>query len=317
MHAEVFAGYDRRFMTVGEMPGVTVDDAALFTDPARGELDMVFQFEHVGLDRRATKWDVIPVDLVRLKASLNRWQAGLADAGWNSLYWNNHDQPRAVSRFGDDGATHRVKSAKLLATVLHLMRGTPYVYQGEELGMTNTPFDSIEDYRDIETLRYHASALASGADPGDVMAAIRVASRDNARTPMQWDTSRHAGFTTGEPWIGVNPNFLEINAADQLADHDSVFHHYRALIELRRTRPVVALGEYRPLLRDDPAVFAFTRRLDGDELLVVANVSGAEVTAAIDIAWHDATVLLSNDGAVQAVDGGFALRPWEAFVLER
>ncbi len=162
MHAEVFAGSDRELLTVGEMPGVTVDDAVLFTDPARREVDMVFQFEHVGVDRRAGKWDVIPLDLVRLKRSFDRWQSGLAEVGWNSLYWDNHDQPRAVSRFGDDGA-HRDKSAKLLATVLHLQRGTPYVYQGEELGMTNTRFESIDEYRDIETLRHYRSALAAGA----------------------------------------------------------------------------------------------------------------------------------------------------------
>ncbi len=318
MNAEVFAGYDRQLLTVGEMPGVTVDDAALFTDPARREVDMVFQFEHVGIDRSTSKWDVIPLDLTRLKRSFNRWQIGLADVGWNSLYWDNHDQPRAVSRYGDD-KDHRVRSAKLLATVLHLQRGTPYVYQGDELGMTNTPFATIDEYRDIETLRYYRSALAAGADPDDIMAKIRVASRDNARTPMQWDTSRHAGFTDGEPWIAVNPNFVDVNADTARSDPSSVFHHYRRLIELRRTEAVVALGDYRPLLAEDPVVFAFTRRLAADELLVVANFSGAPATATIDdvAGWRDAELLISNDGDVTVVGAAFALRPWESFVLRR
>jgi len=318
MHAEVFAGLDRPFLAVGEMPGVTVDEAALFTDPARREVDMVFQFEHVGLDRGTSKWDAVRLDLTRLKRSFNRWQLGLADIGWNSLYWDNHDQPRAVSRFGDDGE-HRVRSAKLLATVLYLQRGTPYVYQGDELGMTNTPFASIDEYRDIETLRYYRSALAAGADPRVVMAAIGVASRDNARTPMQWDTTPHAGFSTGEPWIGVNPNFVDVNAAAELADPSSVFQHYRRLIELRRTHAVVALGDYHPLLADDPVVFAFHRRLAPDELLVMANFSGEPANASIDDVevWRDAELLISNDDGFTMIDDRFALRPWEAFVLRR
>jgi len=311
MTAEVFRGRDARAF-------LTVDDAALFTDPARREVDMVFQFEHVGVDHGATKWDLIPLDLPRLKRSFNRWQLGLADVGWNSLYWDNHDQPRVVSRFGDDG-TSRVRSAKALATVLHLQRGTPYVYQGDELGLTNTPFASIDEYRDIETLRYYASAVAAGGDPGAVMAKIRVASRDNARTPMPWDASPHAGFTAGEPWIAVNPNFVDINAEAAQSDADSVFHHYRRLIELRRAHPVVALGDYTPLLADDPVVFAFHRRLDPDELLVVANVSGAPATAPIDDvdAWRDAELLISADEDVNVATGGFDLRAWEAFVLRR
>jgi oligo-1,6-glucosidase len=262
MRREVFAQAPQPTLTVGETPGVTVEQARLLTDPRRGELDMVFQFEHVSLDQRATKWDVKPLDLRDLKASLGRWQAGLAGTGWNSLYWNNHDQPRAVSRFGDDG-THRVRSAKLLATVLHLHRGTPYVYQGEELGMTNAPFATIEDFRDIESLNHHAEALAAGADPGTVVAALGTMSRDNARTPMQWDASRHARFTTGEPWLAVNPNHTEINAEAARADPDSVFHHYRRLIALRHEEPVVAHGDFEMLLEDDERVYAFTRRLDG------------------------------------------------------
>src|ERR671932_2816615 len=211
MHREVFAGRGE-LLTVGEMPGVTIDEAKLFTDPARAELDMVFQFEHVDIDHGNGKWDVHPLRLTDLKASFGRWQAALAERGWNSLYWNNHDQPRIVSRWGDDG-DWRVRSAKMLGTVLHLHRGTPYVYQGEELGMTNAPFASIDDYRDIQTLNHFAEAVSAGDRPEEVLAAMRRVSRDNARTPMQWDASPNAGFTTGTPWIAVNPNHAEINAA--------------------------------------------------------------------------------------------------------
>src|SRR3954452_3963071 len=249
MHREVFDGHDG-LLTVGEMPGVTVEEARLFTDPARREVDMVFQFEHVQVDQGTSKWDHHPLRLTDLKATLGRWQAGLADVGWNSLYWNNHDQPRVVSRFGDDGA-YRVRSAKLLATILHLHRGTPYVYQGEELGMTNAPLERVTDLRDIESLNHYAERVALGGDPQAVLAEIRPMSRDNARTPMQWDASAKAGFTTGEPWIAVNPNHAEITPAAAVAAPDSVYHHYRRLHELRHTEPVVALGDFTMLLARD------------------------------------------------------------------
>src|SRR5436190_341202 len=220
MHREVFDGRDA-LLNVGEMPGVTLEDARKFTDPARRELDMVFQFEHVGLDQRGSKWDSFPLRLPDLKENFGRWQRGLLEVGWNSLYWNNHDQPRIVSRWGDYGE-HRVRSAKLLGTVLHLHRGTPYVYQGEEIGMTNVPFESIEDFRDIESINHYAEATAAGEDPQAVLATMRPMSRDNARTPMQWDAGEHAGFTAGTPWIPANPNHTEINAEAAVADPDSV-----------------------------------------------------------------------------------------------
>ena len=309
MHREVFAGRDDRLLTVGEMPGVTVEEARLFTDPARGEVDMVFQFEHVQLDQGASKFDVRPLRLVDLKTSLNRWQVGLADSGWNSLYWNNHDQPRVVSRFGEDGE-HRVTAAKMLGTVLHLHRGTPYVYQGEELGMTNAPLERLEDFSDIESLNYYAQAVALGDPPEHVLAGLRAMGRDNARTPMQWDASEHAGFTTGTPWLALNPNHSEINAAAAAADPDSVFHHYRRLIELRHTEPVVARGDFHMLLPNDEHVYAFTRRLDDVELLVLGNFSGDTVTAEVDPAWADAEVLVGEGG-------GLRLGPWEGRVLSR
>ncbi len=315
MHREVFAGRPGELITVGEMPDVTVEEAQLFTDPARAEVDMVFQFEHVALDQGATKWDVRPLDLRELKRSFGRWQEGLAESGWNSLYWNNHDQPRVVSRFGDDGE-HRVRSAKALGTVLHLHRGTPYVYQGEELGMTNVPLSDISDFRDIESLNHFRDATALGADPEQVLAALRTMGRDNARTPMQWDASAHGGFTTGQPWIEANPNHVAINAEESLADPDSVFHHYRRLIALRHDEPVVAHGDFEMLLPDDPAVYAYRRSLGDVELLVVANLSGADVEVDLlaDEVWRDAELVLTN------LVGGDATRltrlaPWEARVL--
>ncbi|GAA2019179.1 alpha-glucosidase [Nakamurella flavida] len=315
MHEQVFAGRDA-VLTVGEMPGVTVEEAALFTDPERAEVDMVFQFEHVGLDQGATKWDVLPRDLLALKRSFGRWQDGLADRGWNSLYWNNHDQPRAVSRFGDDGE-FRVASAKTLGAVLHLHRGTPYVYQGEELGMTNAPFDGPGAFLDIESVNHYAAATALGANGDDVLAALRVMSRDNARTPMQWDDSPHGGFTTGTPWAPVNPNTTEINAAAALADPDSVFHHYRALADLRHSVPAVVHGDFTMLLPDDPTVYAFTRRLDDVTLLVVGNFSGSPATVDIPDAadWARAELLLGT----HPVDAGagLTLQPWESRVLRR
>jgi oligo-1,6-glucosidase len=315
MHREVFAGRDR-LLAVGEMPGVTVEEALLFTDPDRAELDMVFQFEHVGLDQGATKFDVRPLRLRDLKASFGRWQAGLAERGWNSLYWNNHDQPRIVSRFGDDGA-HRVRSAKMLGTVLHLHRGTPYVYQGEELGMTNAPWTGIEEFKDIESLNHYAQAVAAGGDPQSVLAGLCAMGRDNARTPMQWDAGEHAGFTTGTPWLPVNPNHHEINAESAVADPDSVFHHYRRLIELRHTEPVVAHGSFAMLLANDERVYAFTRELDGVELLVLGNFSGQDAFADVPGApkWAQAELVLAN--CPVAPGAPLTLGPWESRVYRR
>ncbi|MCW2532562.1 MAG: malL, partial [Blastococcus sp.] len=244
MHREVFAGRPDALLTVGEMPGVTIEQARLFTDPARAEVDMVFQFEHVGLDQGSSKWDLRPLKMRDLKASLGRWQAGLADVGWNSLYWDNHDQPRAVSRFGDDSPAFRRDSATCLATLLHLHRGTPYVYQGEEIGMANFPFAGVDDFRDLESVNHFATAMVAGEDPTAVLAALRRMSRDNARTPVQWDASPSAGFTTGTPWLPVNPDHVEWNAAAQRDDPTSVLAHYRRLIALRHENPVVALGEF-------------------------------------------------------------------------
>ena len=326
MHERVFAGREDRYLTVGEMPGVDIEQARRFTDPRNGELDMVFQFEHVDLDHGpGGKWDHRPLSVLDLKRNLSTWQEGLADLGWNSLYWNNHDQPRVVSRFGDDGE-HRIPSAKALGTVLHLMRGTPYVYQGEELGMTSVPFSSIEDFRDIESLNHYAEAVdILGAPAEEVLAALRRTSRDNARTPMQWTSGPHAGFTTGTPWITVNPNAAEINAEAEVADPDSVFAHYRALIDLRHRSEVVATGDYALVLPEHPQVFAYTRSLGDRSLLVLANLSSEPTTfdAAQLPAWAvgggdapAAELVLSNLGSATEATSG-SLRPWEAVVYSR
>ena len=312
MHREVFAGRDAALLTVGEMPGVTVEQARLFTDPARAEVDMVFQFEHVGLDQGTSKWDVRPLRMRDLKASFGRWQAGLADVGWNSLYWDNHDQPRAVSRYGDDSPEFRRDSATCLATLLHLHRGTPYVYQGQEIGMANFPFASVDDFRDVESVNHFGAAMVAGEDPTAVLAALRRMSRDNARTPVQWDASPSAGFTTGTPWLPVNPDHVEWNADAQRTDPSSVLAHYRRLIALRHENPVVALGDFAMLLPEHDDVYAFTRTLDGDVLLVVCNLSRTPYPLAGLLPQAlDGELVLGNLAASDPA----VLAPWEARVL--
>ena len=321
MHREVFASRDVHVLTVGEMPGVTIPQAVLFTEPKRRELDMVFQFEHVQLDFGAHKYDLRPLRLPDLKASMAAWQAGLADRGWNSLYFGNHDQPRSVSRFGDDGK-HRVASAKTLATVLHLHRGTPYVFQGDELGMANAPFIAISDYRDIQALNFYAEAAArGGADLPALLLAMARMSRDQGRTPVQWDSSPGAGFTAGTPWLAINPDYVEVNAAAQVGDPSSVYEHYRQLIALRHTDPVVTEGDFELLLPDHPAIWAFLRRAGNTELLVAANFSSEEVAGTplpLDSGWAAARVILANlPGAPLRPLPDLKLRPWESIIWRR
>ena len=317
MRREVFDGRGALF-TVGETPGVTTEEAALFSDPERRELDMVFQFEHVSLDHGDGKFRPRELEPGELAASFTTWQDALAQAGWNSLYLANHDQPRPVSRFGDVTAWWR-ESATALATVLHLQRGTPYVYQGEELGMTNAPFDQIGDYRDVESLNHFTDAVGRGEQPDAVIAGLLRMSRDHARTPVQWDDSLNAGFTTGTPWIRVNPNHTRVNAVSQYDDPGSVFEHYRALIELRHRLPVVADGDFVRVDAGAPAVFAFQRTVDTERLLVVANLSSSVVTPllpdAIREEWRGARPVLTNRAGEHAVDA--ALHPWEAKVYTR
>lgn len=318
MHREVFADRRDALLLVGETPGATVDDGRLFTDPDRDELDMVFTFEHVSVDKGpGGNYDVVPLDLRKLKDVLGRWQEGLADVGWNALYWCNHDQPRVVSRFGDDGE-HRRASAKMLATVLHLHRGTPYVYQGEELGMTNAHIDDLGSYQDIESVRFIEEAREHGlASDEDVLAGLMAASRDNARTPVQWDDSPHAGFTTVTPWIAVNPNHTTINAEAERADPHSVFHHYRRLIELRHDDPAVQLGDFVMLHEEHEHVYAFLRRFGDEQLLVAGNFSAAEQRIAVDGHWQDAVLVVDNMPDHRPVIDAdeLVLSPWEAVVL--
>jgi oligo-1,6-glucosidase len=313
----VFAGRNGQFVTVGEMPGVTVSQAQLFTDPARRELDMVFQFDHVGLDHGPEgKFDSRPLDVRELKASFARWQEGLADTGWNSLYWNNHDQPRAVSRFGNDG-DYWLQSAQALAAILHLQRGTPYIFQGEELGMTNAPFADISEIRDIESINYFNETVEStGASAATVLERIRRIGRDNARTPMQWTADAHGGFTVGEPWIGAHPNHVAINAAGQVGVEGSVFEFYRELIRLRHDEAIVALGDFRMLAPQHPTLFAFERTLGGETLIVLANLDVAELDPgeAGDIELDDLDTVLGN---YPTVETAAPLRPWEVRVLAR
>lgn len=304
-------------LIIGETPSIDHEQGRMLTDPVRGELDMVFQFEHVDLDSGDTKWDLQALDLRELKASFARWQNGLGD-GWNSLYWDNHDQPRAVSRFGDDDPEYRELSAKALAGVLHLHRGTPFVYQGEELGMTNVPFDHIEDFRDIESVNHYRSAIAAGADTEEVLNGLRTKGRDNARTPVQWTDGFQAGFTSGTPWIPVNPNHQEINAADQRSNPDSIFNFYRQVIALRHADPVVVDGDFTLLVPDDRAIWAFTRRLGDVELLVMANFSRRNVTPALDqTPWSLGDTVLSNYPDSSPLAEAFTLRPWELLVQRR
>ncbi|ASS91133.1 glycoside hydrolase family 13 protein [Aeribacillus pallidus] len=318
MNREVLSKYD--IMTVGETPGVTPKEGILYTDPSRHELNMVFQFEHVGLDSGpGGKWDIRPWSLADLKKTMTKWQKELEGKGWNSLYLNNHDQPRAVSRFGDDGK-YRVESAKMLATFLHMMQGTPYIYQGEEIGMTNVRFPSIEYYRDIETLNMYKERVEEyGEDPQKVMEKIYYKGRDNARTPMQWDDSENAGFTTGTPWIPVNPNYKEINVKEALADPNSVFHYYKKLIQLRKQHDIIVYGTYDLILEDDPYIYAYTRTLGNEKLIVITNFSEKTPVFRLpdDITYKTKELLISNYDVDETEElKEIRLRPWEARVYK-
>ncbi|RKQ32513.1 glycoside hydrolase family 13 protein [Oceanobacillus halophilus] len=317
MYEEALADYD--VMTVGEMPGVNVEEAKKYTDPERKELQMVFQFEHMDLDSGPNgKWDLKPLDLRDLKTSISRWQTGLHGVGWNSLYLNNHDQPRIVSRFGND-KEYRVISAKMLGTFLHMLQGTPYIYQGEEIGMTNIKFDSIDDYKDIEILNMYKEKVEEGnEDPAKVMESIYVKGRDNARTPIQWDASENAGFTTGEPWIKVNPNYKEINAEQAVADEDSIYHYYRQLIQLRKKHELIVYGDYELILPEHDKIYAYTRSFEGEKLLVVTNFSEEEVEFNLpeNVDFEAKEKLISNYPDADDNYQAFTLRPYEARVYK-
>jgi oligo-1,6-glucosidase len=318
MKQKVLSEYD--ILTVGETPLVTTAQAIEIAHEERGALNMVFQFEHTDLDvdlSRFSGWGRKRWSLLELKEITTRWQKALASQGWNSLWLSNHDFPRAVSRFGD-ADRYRVESAKLLATFLHMLQGTPYIYQGEEIGMTNVKFASIADYRDIETRNmYRELVEEQGLQPEVVMELIHARSRDNARTPMQWDDSAHAGFTTGTPWIQANPNYREINVKQALADPHSIFYYYQKLIRLRRENPIIVYGTYDLILDAHEQIYAFTRTLADDRLLVMLNFSTDTPRFDLpgDISYADKELLISNYDADPAEDPRrLTLRPYEARV---
>ena len=314
MNQKVLSKYD--IMTVGETAGVTIEEAQKYAGDDRNELNMVFQFEHVesGCGDYG-KWMTAKYDFKEFKNIMIKWQEELQGKAWNSLFLGNHDQPRSVSRFGNDNPVYRETSAKMLATCIHMMQGTPYVYQGEELGMTNIYFDKLEDYRDIESINYFKEFTESGLmTPEHMMKCLMLRSRDNARTPMQWDDSKQAGFTEGEPWIKVNPNYKKINAAQQLEDPDSVFHYYQKLIRLRKEKDIIVYGEFEPLYREDEQIFAYTRKQDQEKLLTVCNFSDKNAEVEVPEEFKGAECLITNLGRKE-FERKIVLNPYEAFVL--
>lgn len=315
MHRETFGGRD--VLTVGEAWSATPASALLYSGRDRGELSMVFQFEHVtqGWDEVHGKWKPKPFDLVALKSVLGKWQLALAEDGWNSLFWGNHDLPRAVSHYGDT-SEHHDASAKMLATVLHLLKGTPYIYQGEEIGMTNAPFSDIAQYRDIETLNMHRLHLEAGLSPEEFIAGANRNSRDNARTPMQWSAAPNGGFTEGEPWISVNANHTRINVASALEDDASIFNHYRRLVALRREHRVIVEGRYQSFLDQHPDVYVYTRTLEDQRIVVMASFADHPVALSLpeELACNG-QCLISNYEPVERIGDSIRLRPYEAFAI--
>ena len=314
MNKEVLSRYD--IMTVGETSGVTIEEAQKYAGEDRNELNMVFQFEHVeDACGDHGKWTTEKFNFRDFKKTMIKWQEELQGKAWNSLFLGNHDQPRSVSRFGNDNPAYRETSAKMLATCLHMMQGTPYVYQGEELGMTNAYFDKLEDYRDIESINYFTELTEAGImTPEYMMKCLMLRSRDNARTPMQWNDSAQGGFTSGKPWIRINSNYKEINAAQQLDDPDSVFHYYQKLIRLRKEKEVIVYGSFEALCRDDDKILAYIRKLDQEKLLTVCNFSDQDAEMEIPEEFAGAQCLITNLGRT-IFDGVAILKPYEAFVL--
>lgn len=298
-------------VSVGEAWGADTERAKLYSAPDCSEMSMVFQFEHILLDQEPDKekWDMIPLSLPKLKECFRRWQQELHGVGWNSLFLNNHDLPRTVSRWGND-KEYRVESAKMLATMLHGMEGTPYIFQGEELGMTNIRLP-MEKHVDVETLNLYKERIALGYAPADVMDSIDGRSRDNARTPIQWTSGKNAGFTTGTPWMTVNPNYTEINAEAALSDPNSVFYHYQKLIRLRKTYSVIRDGSFTLLLPEDEKIFAYTRDTENEHLLVVCNFTEETLPFAMPAEFRQAELLLTNHDGIP----GDTLRPYEAVMI--
>ncbi len=317
MRRRVLEGRDT--ITVGECSGVTLEEAKKYARSDEKELNMVFQFEHMDVDADGSnKWSDKKMDLRDMKQVLTKWQKGLEEIAWNSLFWENHDQPRSVSRFGNDGE-YREMSAKMLATCLHMMQGTPYVYQGQELGMTNVPFGDISDFRDLDSINaYHELTTQGVFSEEEMLRFLRYKSRDNARTPFQWNDQENAGFTSGTPWIMVNPNYREINAQEQMAREDSVFHYYQKLIRLRKENAIIVYGTYDLLLPDDPELYVYTRTLKEEKLLVICNFYGNTREYTLPEDWQpDAMECLIGNYKEVKTGRTMTIRPYEAVVFRR
>lgn len=314
MKREVLSKYD--LMTVGETPGATPEEALSLTDEETGVMNMLFQWEHIEADPgTGGKWGEDTWSMPEFRRAMTKWQVELESRGWNTLYLSNHDQPRQVSRFGNDGE-YRGESAKMLATCLHMMKGTPFVYQGEELGMTNVAFETIEEYRCVETRNMYRAAIEAGGDHDSLMKAIHRKSRDNGRTPMHWNAEANGGFTTGTPWIGINPNYPKINAERQLGDPNSVFQYYKRLIALRREYPVIKWGTYQVILEDDPYVYSYSRVMDEQTLLVICNFSDQPRSFRWDTlhTYARKQLLIGNYNPGVELESDMTLRPYEAAV---
>jgi len=314
MNRQVLSHYD--VMTVGEITACSIDDAKRYTGENEEELSMLFQFEHMDVDLgQYGKWSPIPLDLVKLKKSLTKWQNGLSDYGWNSLFWDNHDQPRVVSRFGNTD-NYWKESATMLATVLHFLKGTPYIYQGEELGMTNYPFTSLKDCQDVEVFNAYQELVVERKllTHDEMMKGICANSRDNARTPMQWDDSENAGFTTGTPWMKVNPNYHHIHAKKQINDPESIFHYYQQLIHLRHTMPIIVYGQYQILDEDHQDLYVYTRQYENEKLLVIGNFSDKTYDYKLPQEFENADVLISNDQC-QEISQTIHIQPYGTYVF--
>ncbi|MBX9972081.1 alpha,alpha-phosphotrehalase [Cytobacillus firmus] len=317
MNENVFSKYDS--MTVGEMSSTSIDHCIKYSNPEREELSMTFNFHHLKVDYpNGEKWALAEFDFGALKQILSRWQAEMhKGGGWNALFWCNHDQPRVVSRYGDDREYHR-ESAKMLATVIHMMQGTPYIYQGEEFGMTNPGFESIEDYRDVESLNVYNILKEKGMTEEEIINILKSKSRDNSRTPVQWDGSANAGFTDGTPWINVASNYSEINAERALKDGNSIFYHYKKLIQLRKQYDIITYGDYELISEDHPDVFAYVRNGDNEKLLVVNNFYGKETSFIIpehvQADEYKDEILLSNYNQSPSAALTINLRPYESVI---
>ena len=314
MNQKVLSNYD--IMTVGELPMVEPEDGVKYVAEDRNELNTLFHFEHMGVDSgEYGKWCLNDFELKDLKRIISKWQNGLHEKGWNSNYLSNHDQPRHVSRFGDDDE-YRVESAKMLASFIHTLQGTPYIYQGEEIGMTNVPFNNIDEFDDVETINFYNQQLESGniEDMDEFMEILKTNSRDNSRTPIQWDDSENAGFTTGEPWIKINPNYKEINVAQALEDENSIFYYYQKLIELRKEHSVFVYGDYKLLLEDDEEIYAYIREYQGEKLLVILNFFAGKPKFELpaNISYKNKELLLSNYEVESDDLKEFNLRAYEA-----